>query len=159
MLNRLYTYRQIDFPNLNSGFVSTPATKSRIINYEMRYQVDNSGKGTTNNFHGNVGAVQNGDRNIANVTQNNYSQQSLTDAAKEIQELLDQLARTYPINSQAEKLGAVTIAVEQIENNPSWKARVISAVRAGGTEGIKELLDNPLVNIFMAMIEDWQESK
>ncbi|AFY75441.1 hypothetical protein Syn7502_03612 (plasmid) [Synechococcus sp. PCC 7502] len=157
----LITYHLISHPTLNSGFVSNQATKSKLQEYamSMKQSLNNSASGVTNNFHGNVGAVQNGDRNIAHVTQNNYSQQSLIDAAKEIQELLDQLAKTYPTNTQTEKLAVVTKAVEQIENSSSWKARIISAIRVGGIEGIKELLDNPLVNIFMAVIEDWQESK
>jgi hypothetical protein len=158
ILTRLFTYRLISQPTPNTGYMSNPATKSKLLDYakSLTTQSDTS---VTNNFHGNVGAVQNGDRNVAHVTQNNYSQQNLTDAAREIQQLLDQLAETYPTNTQSEKLAVVTKAVEKIENDPSWKNRVVSAIKSGGTEGLKELLDNPLANILLAVIEGWREAK
>ena len=148
----------ISYPFVDSGYVSNSATKSKLLDY-AKSLTSQSTTQFTNNFHGNVGAVQNGDHNVAHVTQNNYSQQNLTDAAREIQQLLDQLAKTYPINTQSEKLAVVTKAVEKIENDPSWKHRVVSAIKSGGTEGIKELLDNPLANILLAVIEGWREAK
>jgi len=154
----LVTYELISHPTFNSGYISNSATKSKLLDYAKSLPSQSTTQ-FTNNFHGNVGAVQNGDRNVAHVTQNNYSQQNLTDAAREIQQLLDQLAESYPTNTQAEKLAVVTKAVEKIENDPSWKNRVVSAIKSGGTEGIKELLDNPLANILLAVIEGWREAK
>ncbi|MBD6621268.1 hypothetical protein FNW02_37680 [Komarekiella sp. 'clone 1'] len=46
-----------------------------------------------------------------------------------------------------------------IESNPTLKARVISALKAGGTEAFKELIDNPLINILLASIDGWQEAE
>ncbi|PZO40843.1 MAG: hypothetical protein DCF19_11075 [Pseudanabaena frigida] len=111
------------------------------------------------NFNGNVGAVQTGNHNIAHVTQNNYSSQSLVDAAKEIQELLENLAQIYPTNTLSDKMVVVTKAVEQIENNRSLKERTVGALKSAGVEGFKELIDNPLINILMAAIEGWKEGK
>ncbi len=149
----------IDHPTYNSGFVSTAATKQKLKDYaQTKMQVvERKMSSITQNFHGSVGAVQTGDRNVANVTQNNYSSQNLVDAAREIQQLLDQLAQTYPTNTQTEKMVVVTKAVEQIENNPSLKERTVSALKAAGVEGFKELIDNPLVNILIAAIEGWKE--
>jgi hypothetical protein len=53
----------------------------------------------------------------------------------------------------------VARAVDEIENNPTLKARVIGALKAGGTEAFKELIDHPLVNIVLASIEGWQEAE
>ena len=155
ILERLLIYKLIGCPDYNSGYVSTLATRSKLLDYAK--SVNQANTHVTNNFHASVGAVQYGDRNVAHVTQNNYSHQNLTDAAREIQQLLNQLAQTYPANTQAEKLAIVTKAVEQIENDRSWKDRVIAALRSAGVEGIKELVDNPLVNIFLAVVEGWQE--
>jgi len=139
--------------------MSNLVTKSKLLDYIKSRERSVHGSHTTNNFHGNVGLVQSGDGNIAHVTQHNYSQQNLTDAAKEIQQLLDQLAQTYPTNTQSEKIAVVAKAVEQIEKDSSWKNRVVSMIKSVGIEGIKELVDNPLANILLAAIEGWQEGE
>ncbi|MBN3945133.1 MAG: hypothetical protein HWQ38_01000 [Nostoc sp. NMS7] len=38
------------------------------------------------------------------------------------------------------------------------KSRLINALQAGGKEAFKEVIDHPLVNIFVAVIEGWQEA-
>ncbi len=95
--------------------------------------------------------------NINNYTQE--QQQNLVEAAKEIQELLQQLEQSYPTNTPLEKQIVVTEALKQIESNEPLKARVIGALKAGGTEALKELVDHPLVNILLAALEGWQEPK
>lgn len=50
-----------------------------------------------------------------------------------------------------------TKAVEEIEKNPALKQRVIGALKAGGTEALKELVDHPAVNILLAVLEGWQK--
>ena len=95
-----------------------------------------------------------------NIT--NYSpeqKQNLAEAAAEIQQLLNQLGRTYPINTPLEKQIAVTEALKQIDSNPTLKTRVIGALKAGGTEALKELVDHPLVNILLATLEGWQDAE
>ncbi len=49
-----------------------------------------------------------------------------------------------------------TKAVEEIEKNPVLKQRVIGALRAGGVEALKELVDHPAVGIVLAAVEGWQ---
>lgn len=93
--------------------------------------------------------------NITNYTPE--QKQNLAEAAVEIQELLKQLDQTYPTNTPLEKQIVVTEALKQIESNPTLKARVIGALKAGGTEAMKELLDHPVVNILLATLEGWQE--
>ena len=95
-----------------------------------------------------------------NIT--NYSteqRQNLAEAAAEIQQLLDQLSQTYPTTTTSEQMIAVAKAIDEIENNPTLKARVIGALKSGGKEAFKELIDNPLVNILLASIEGWQEAE
>lgn len=83
----------------------------------------------------------------------NYAQKETLAAAAEIQQLLEQLSQTYPTQTTAEKMAVVTEAAEQIERNPRLRARVINALKAGGTEAFKEAVDHPLVNILMTTIE------
>ncbi|NEO66813.1 MAG: hypothetical protein F6J98_43175 [Moorea sp. SIO4G2] len=93
---------------------------------------------------------------------NNYApeqKQNLADAAAEIQELLQQLEQSYPTSTPLDKQVVVTEALKRIESNPSLKARVIGALKVGGTEAIKELVDNPLINILLAAVDGWQEAE
>jgi uncharacterized protein YjbI with pentapeptide repeats len=93
-----------------------------------------------------------------NITNYNPEQkQNLAEAAAEIQQLLNQLGQTYPTNTPLEKQIAVTEALKQIDSNPTLKARVIGALKSGGTEAFKELVDHPLVNILLATLEGWQD--
>jgi uncharacterized protein YjbI with pentapeptide repeats len=95
-----------------------------------------------------------------NITNYNSEQkQNLAEAAAEIQQLLNQLGQTYPTNTPLEKQVAVTEALKQIDNNPTLKARVIGALKSGGTEALKELVDHPLVNILLATLEGWQDAE
>ncbi|MEH2032195.1 MAG: pentapeptide repeat-containing protein [Nostoc sp.] len=95
-----------------------------------------------------------------NIT--NYSteqKQNLAQAAAEIQQLLNQLSQTNPTTTTSEKMSVVAKAVDEIERNPTLKARVIGALKAGGTEALKELIDNPLINILLASIDGWQDAE
>lgn len=94
-----------------------------------------------------------------NVTHNHGQSPNLAEAAAEIQQLLEQLSQTYPTATTAENLTIVTQAAKQIENNPTLKAKIINALKAGGTEGLKEAIDHPLVNILMATIEGWLDAE
>jgi hypothetical protein len=85
------------------------------------------------------------------------SNQNLTEAAAQIQQLLKQLEATNPTTTNFEKTMVVAKAVDEIEKNPTLKARVIGALKSGGKEALKEAVDHPLVNILMASIEGWQE--
>ena len=158
ILTRLHlVYKLIAHPTFNSGYVSNAQTKAKLLEYERL--MAQSSTHTTNNFHGSVGAFQSGNYNVANIIQNNYLQKSLTDAAREIQQLLDQLTQEYPTNTQLEKITVVGKAIERIESDPSWKERLISALKSGSIEALKELLDNPVANIFLATVDGWQEAK
>jgi hypothetical protein len=95
--------------------------------------------------------------NITNYT--SEQRQNLVEAAKEIEALLQHLQQTYPTTTTSEKMTVVARAVDEIEKNPTLKTRVIGALKAGGTETLKELVDHPLVNILLASIEGWQEAE
>jgi negative regulator of replication initiation len=109
--------------------------------------------------------------NFTNKTQDNARQQAnqynyapeqtqnLAEAAKEIQQLLKQLEKTNPTETELEKVTVAAKAAEEIKNNPTLKTRVISALKSGGTEAFKEAVDNPIVNILVAIIEGWTEAE
>lgn len=87
---------------------------------------------------------------------NEAKQQNLVEAAAEIQQLLKQLEETNP--TETETVIAAK-AADEIRKNPTLKARVIGALKSGGKEAFKEAVDNPLVNVLIAIIEGWQEAE
>ena len=87
-------------------------------------------------------------------TQHNYSspeKQTLAEAAAEIQKLLKQLESNNPAATDAEKTAFVTASIP-----PNNRQRFVGALQAGGKEALKELLDNPYVNVGVAIVEGWQ---
>jgi hypothetical protein len=101
--------------------------------------------------------------NVANQVQDNARQQAnqynyapgqkqtLSEAAAEIQRLLKQLEENNPTATEAEKQAYVTNSL-----SPKFRERAVSALKAGGKEALKEMLDNPYVNIGVAIVEGWQ---
>ncbi|NEQ29627.1 MAG: hypothetical protein F6K04_01290 [Leptolyngbya sp. SIO4C5] len=90
-------------------------------------------------------------------TINNYSvseKQSLADAALEIQRLLKQLEETNPAATEAEQKAFVTAAIPL-----TLRQRAVGALQSGGKAAVEELLDNPYVNIAIAVIEGWQSAE
>lgn len=101
----------------------------------------NSGKIDAHKLAGNINEAQ---------------KQSLTEVAREIQQLLEHLSQDYPTTTTPEKMSVITEAVDQIERNPTLKSKVISALKQGGAEALREAVNHPLINILLATIEGWQ---
>ncbi len=83
----------------------------------------------------------------------NPSQQTLAEAAEEIQQLLKQLEQTNPTATEAEK-----IAYVNDETSRSFQRKAASALKAAGEAAIDELLDNPYVKVGKAAIMGWIEA-
>jgi hypothetical protein len=82
---------------------------------------------------------------------------TLAEAAKEIQQLLDQLSLTYPTTTVAEKSKVAAKAMEEIEKKPDVKKKVLKALKAGGVAALMELTKNPVVNILTPMLQSLLE--
>jgi C-terminal of Roc, COR, domain/Effector-associated domain 7 len=91
-------------------------------------------------------------------TQINNSQ-NLTEAAKEIQALLDTLSETYNPTTPAgqEKIGKE--AIESIEQNPTLKGRITKAMSEGGYAALEAAIDRPIVKVCMAAFKGFTEGK
>jgi hypothetical protein len=136
----------------NQGDTIMPEGSKQVFNNNLANA--QFGGGLVNADTVNAGQIS------GNITNNSTEQkQNLAEAAAEIQQLLNQLSQTYPTATTSEKMTVVAKAVDEIENNPTLKARVIGALKSGGTEAFKELIDNPLVNILLASIDGWQEAE
>ncbi|MEG4585178.1 pentapeptide repeat-containing protein [Microcoleus sp. MOSTC5] len=104
------------------------------------------------------GFAGDGGTQIGGILNDYSSKQSLDEAAAEISQLLKQLEETNPTTTETEKMIIAAKAADEIKNNPTLKARVIGAFKSGGTEAFKEAVDNPLVNVLVAIIEGWMQA-
>jgi hypothetical protein len=91
----------------------------------------------------------------AQQTTNQYhywseEKKTLAEAAKEIQDLIQQLQRTNPTATEQEMIEYVND-----ETNPRFKRRAFAALKAGGEAAIEEFLDNPYINVAKATIKGW----
>ncbi|WP_017659477.1 pentapeptide repeat-containing protein [Baaleninema simplex] len=99
-----------------------------------------------------------GEAKVAGVL-NQAGQQSLAEAAAEIQQLLEQLDETYATDTASGKWDAAQAVMKQIENDKSLADRILSALRAGGTKALEKTLNHPAATFVIEMITDWQKTK
>ena len=123
--------------------------------------VSSQSSGNTYHQSGNIGIGHNegeikGNAKVAGVI-NEAAQQDLTQAAAEIQQLLDQLAKTNPTETPAEKMMVGVKVAEEIEKDPTLKQRIINALKAMTVEAFMEAIDHPLANVVRAGIEGYRE--
>lgn len=112
------------------------------------------------NFHSSVENVKIGGNIVETNTQNNnYApEKSLAEAATEIQQLLDQLSKTNPTNTESDKQTFVIEAIQaELKRNPSLRERLISALKAGGDAALEELFRHPLLTIPVKAVRGWLE--
>ncbi|NEO52523.1 MAG: hypothetical protein F6K54_05235 [Okeania sp. SIO3B5] len=105
-----------------------------------------------------------GQGNINTATQNQYNyppeqKQNLAEAAKEIQQLLQQLSKPNYSATPTENAIIVGEVMQEIEKNPSLKSRIIEGLKQGGKEAFKELINHPAVNILIATIDGWNNAE
>ena len=103
----------------------------------------------------NKGTI-NTDKLTANI--NEAEQKTLAQAAKEIQELLEQLGKTYDTSNYSGKMQVGTEAVKTIENNPELKARIISALKVGSVKAFEQFLNHPAASFIIGALEEWQKT-
>jgi uncharacterized protein YjbI with pentapeptide repeats len=91
------------------------------------------------------------------TNQYNYEspeKQSLAEAATEIQRLLKVLEASNPTATEADQKAFVSAGVP-----PTMKQRAVGALQSGGKAALEEFLDNPYVNVGVAIVEGWREAK
>ncbi|AVH68537.1 pentapeptide repeat-containing protein [Nostoc sp. 'Peltigera membranacea cyanobiont' N6] len=136
-------------PIQNTIIVTANAENNSMSeSYQSKYDQRNS----NNQF---VDTAQTGSNPTFN--QSNYApeqRQNLAEAAAEIQQLLNQLAQS---NSTTD---AVTEAVHQkIKTDPTFKARLLAALKAGGLEALKAIFNHPAFSIPAETIKGFLEAE
>jgi ElaB/YqjD/DUF883 family membrane-anchored ribosome-binding protein len=115
----------------------------------------------------NIGNFADNVQGDQNATQYIYAQeQDLAEAATKIQQLLTQLAQTYPSQTDSPE---ETLRERQIEavkreanRNPQFRDRLLKAAKAGGVEAVKQLLDyvfkNPVASVVAEAVKAFVEA-
>lgn len=91
-------------------------------------------------------------------TQINHSQ-NLAQAAKDIKDLLDQLDQDYDRTTPTGQAMISARAIESIEKNPTVKARVVNALKEGGTTALETAIDHPVVKPLVAMLKGYMDAE
>jgi len=134
--------------NNNDKVLSNP--QGNIINMtEIKNDFSNANFGGAN--IANLGGTVN-EQKIVQKTE--VPKQKLAEATKEVQELLNQLAKTNP----SEATIADTIQ-QEIKRNPTLKARLVNALKTGGIEALKAIFNNPFVSIPVETIKGFLEAE
>jgi internalin A len=84
---------------------------------------------------------------------------NLAQAALEIQALLDNLSETYNPNTETGQTKIAKDAIEQIEQNPTLKARIVNAIKESSYTALEEAIDRPVVKILIAAFKGFTEGK
>jgi uncharacterized protein YjbI with pentapeptide repeats len=106
----------------------------------------------------NIGNVADTVKDNARQQTNQYNyaspeKQSLAEAAAEIQKLLKVLEQNNPTATEAEQQAFISAAIPS-----SLKQRAVKALQSGGKTAIAEFLDNPYLNVAIAVIEGWRDA-
>ena len=86
-------------------------------------------------------------------------QQNLAEAARDIQELLEQLEKTYPSETTMDRMKIATEVITHIDNHPTKAQKIFNAIKAGGVAAVEQLLNHPASSFVIKALNDWQKSK
>jgi uncharacterized protein YjbI with pentapeptide repeats len=93
--------------------------------------------------------------------QHNYAaeqKQSIVEVVAELQQLMSLLAQKHPATTEAERQAIVAQAIRQkSKSNPTFKERLLSAVKAGSIELVKVLTNNLFVSVSIETFRGWIE--
>ncbi len=120
----------------------------------------------TFNFNAPIGQVITGDQTITgdNIgTQNYYygiDDPNTQQLAIELDELLQSIVpQISDPTSEAGKEIITAAAMEEIENKPTFKDRLVAAFKAGAFEAIKKIAKNDFVEVFLTAFKAGLEAK
>lgn len=88
-----------------------------------------------------------------------YNSQNLAQAAQEIKALLNQLDNDYDSSTTTGQAMISAKAIESIEKNPTLKARVVNALKEGGTTALEVAIDHPDVKPVVALLKGFIDVK
>ena len=151
ILVNLGTIIAIILEHMLKPLINVAGNKMMTESYQSKYILNSPQIG---NF---IDTAQGGSRQQSINHQHNYApeqKQTLAEAAGEIQQLLKQLEQTNPSATEADQTAFLTAVIP-----PTKRQRFANALREGGKEFLKELMDNMYLNVAIATIEGWQAAE
>ncbi|PAX60124.1 substrate-binding periplasmic protein [Brunnivagina elsteri] len=134
------------------------------VNFHNITQSNSTRDMTNNNFDQrnpgimNVGNQGTNEGSITQqINQNRFTseqKQDLGKFAKDIQSILEKLEKNNPNTTQNEKQNIVSYEIPREQ-----RSRIVRALKAGGEEALKEVLDNPYLNVAIAIVKEWQNEE
>ncbi|AFW95706.1 MULTISPECIES: response regulator [Nostocales] len=89
--------------------------------------------------------------------QNNYfTNPDVVESAQEMNAIVDVVSPIYSIETDWQKQRFAEALKREIEKRPELKAKIVSAIKSGGTEAFKQLCSHPAIDIVLAAYEGWQ---
>lgn len=154
---------EVDFSDNNGQtYAMLPLHASQLL--KLHYAPENiptTNQTMSNNIH-QYGSGDNiaGDKVMRDKigTQINNSQ-NLAQAAKDIKELLTQIDKDYDSSTPTGQAMISAKAIESIEKNPTLKARVVNALKEGGTTALEVAVDHPAVKPVVAMLKGFIDAE
>jgi GTPase SAR1 family protein len=111
-------------------------------------------------FNAPVGQVIIGTQTVAGdnigIQNNNYSP-NLSQAAKEIKELLDELSEEYNPNTEKGQNLIKDEAVKAIKENPKLQDRILKALKEGSVTALEEAINHPVAKILISTTKGFLE--
>jgi len=142
------------------GIVKTMADKDNRKDYTFNApvgSVENQGHIASSGNQNTIGNAAGEAKAEMKSIQHNYApeqKQTLAEVAAEIQQLLQQLEQTNASATEADQAAFLTAVIP-----PTKRQRCVNALREGGKELLKELMDNKWLNATIAAIEGWQSAE
>jgi hypothetical protein len=154
---------EVDFSDDNGQtYAMLPLHTTQLL--KLHYTPDNIST-THPNMSNNIHQHGSGD-NIAGDkvmrdkigTQINNNQ-NLAQAAQDIKDLLNQLDQDYDSSTVTGQAMISAKAIESIEKNPTLKARVVNALKEGGTTALEVAIDHPAVKPVIALFKGFMDAE
>jgi hypothetical protein len=141
------SYITIEGNNYGPNNIGGTVAESNIFDQSGNFGIGNMSDGT----------IQSGAK-IAGVI-NEAQQQNLAETAAEIQQLIEQLEKSYPTDTTAGNQKVANELISRIDSNPTLTTRIFSALEAGSISAFEQLLNHPAASFFVNVLADWKKTK
>ncbi|MEH1960820.1 MAG: hypothetical protein V7L05_13240 [Nostoc sp.] len=159
---RIKNYYPLTSKNLDDKVGnSAPNINVYLHNANTQSKTRRGNMSNTNNFdqkNSNITVGNQGTNTNTNTQQfvqyTSEQKQDLSQFAKDIQRILEKVEKNQPNATEVEKQKIVSYEI-----SPEQRSRIVRALKAGGEKALEELLDNPYLNVAIAVVKEWQKEE
>jgi internalin A len=146
------TVQPIVIENHSHNHIHTNNNQEQTMTEESKYSNDLKGANIANFAN----EVKDNARQQAN--QHNYApSQNLTEAAKDIKTLIDQLSTDYDTTTPSGKRNLSNKILEVLEGDTPIQKRALNALKEMGKTALEEAIDHPVAKVLVAGLEGYIE--